>query len=64
MVTGQNDRENAVRAIGLGAYDFFAKPFEPDCSALTIERAFRLHDLQQENRRLQLAQPAGRLRQA
>ena len=58
VLTGQNDRANAVRAIGLGAYDFFAKPFEPDLLALTIDRAFRLYDLQQENRRLQsLNQP-------
>ena len=53
VLTGQNDRANALRAIGLGAYDFFAKPFEPELLALTIERAFRLYDLQQENRRLQ-----------
>lgn len=56
VLTGQNDRANALRAIGLGAYDFFAKPFEPELLALTIERAFRLHDLQQENRRLQTMQ--------
>lgn len=56
VLTGQNDRANALRAIGLGAYDFFAKPFEPELLALTIERAFRLYDLQQENRRLQAAQ--------
>jgi two-component system NtrC family response regulator len=53
VLTGQNDRANALRAIGLGAYDFFAKPFEPELLTLTIERAFRLYDLQQENRRLQ-----------
>ena len=53
VLTGQNDRANAVRAIGAGAYDFFAKPFEPELLGLTIDRAFRLHDLQQENRRLQ-----------
>jgi len=53
VLTGQNDRANALRAIGLGAYDFFAKPFEPELLTLTIERAFRLFDLQQENRRLQ-----------
>jgi two-component system NtrC family response regulator len=53
VLTGQNDRANAVRAIGLGAYDFFAKPFEPELLALTIDRAFRLYDLQQENRRLE-----------
>ncbi len=55
VLTGQNDRANALRAIGLGAYDFFAKPFEPELLALTIERAYRLHDLQQENHRLQSA---------
>ena len=53
VLTGQHDRENALRAIGAGAYDFFAKPFEPDLLRLTIDRAFRLHDLQMENRRLQ-----------
>ena len=53
VLTGQNDRANALRAIALGAYDFFAKPFEPELLALTIDRAYRLYDLQQENRRLQ-----------
>lgn len=52
VLTGQHDRENAVKAVGLGAYDFFAKPFEPELLALTIERAFRMHDLQAENARL------------
>ncbi len=59
VLTGQHDRDNAVRAVGLGAYDFFAKPFEPELLALTIERAFRLHDLQAENSRLRYLQPAG-----
>ena len=53
VLTGQNDRTNALRAVALGAYDFFAKPFEPEILALTVERALRLYDLQQENRRLQ-----------
>ena len=52
VLTGQHDRENAVKAVGLGAYDFFAKPFEPELLNLTIERAFRMHDLQIENARL------------
>ena len=56
VLTGQNDRANALRAVGLGAYDFFQKPFEVDMLSLTIERAYRLYDLQQENRRLQLMQ--------
>jgi two-component system NtrC family response regulator len=56
VLTGQNDRANAVKAIALGAYDFYTKPFEPELLSLIIERAFRLHDLQEENRRLQAAQ--------
>jgi len=56
VLTGQHDRENAVRAVGMGAYDFFAKPFEPELLTLTIERAFRLYDLQQENVRLKVQQ--------
>jgi two-component system NtrC family response regulator len=56
VLTGQNDRENALKAIAMGAYDFYAKPFEPDVLTLMIDRAFRLHDLQEENRRLREAQ--------
>jgi len=53
VLTGQNDQANALRAISLGAYDFFAKPFEPELLGLTIDRAFRLFELQRENQRLQ-----------
>ena len=53
MITGQNDRSNAVKAIGFGAYDFYTKPFEPELLNLVIERAFRLAGLQRENRLLQ-----------
>lgn len=56
VLTGQNDQANALRAIELGAYDFFAKPFEPEILGLTIDRAFRLFELQRENRRLQAMQ--------
>ena len=58
VLTGQNDQANALRAVALGAYDFLAKPFEPDVLSLTVERAYRLSELQAENRRLQaLHQP-------
>lgn len=53
VLTGQNDQANALRAIRLGAYDFLAKPIDPDVLSLTVERAYRLYDLQQQNRRLQ-----------
>lgn len=58
VLTGQHDRENAVRAIGLGAYDFFPKPFEPELLTLTVERAFRMYDLQRENAELRGASDA------
>jgi two-component system NtrC family response regulator len=58
VLTGQNDQTNALRAVALGAYDFLAKPFDPDVLTLTIDRAWRLYELQAENRRLQsLHQP-------
>lgn len=56
VLTGQNDQDNALRAIRTGAYDFLAKPVDPDVLALTVERAYRLYELQQENRRLQMQQ--------
>jgi two-component system NtrC family response regulator len=55
VLTGQNDRANAVKTIALGAHDFCTKPFEPEILAWTIDRAFRVHELQEENRRLQNA---------
>lgn len=56
VLTGQNDQNNALRAIRLGAYDFLAKPVDPDVLSLTVERAYRLYELQQENQRLQAQQ--------
>jgi two-component system NtrC family response regulator len=38
--------------VALGAHDFFAKPFDASVVSLIIDRAFRVHDLQLENRRL------------
>jgi two-component system NtrC family response regulator len=56
VLTGQNGQANALRAVGMGAYDFLAKPVDPDVLTLTVERAFRLAELQAENRRLQTLQ--------
>ena len=35
VLTGQNDQTNALRAVAMGAYDFLAKPFEPEVLNLT-----------------------------
>ncbi|HOP16415.1 MAG TPA: PEP-CTERM-box response regulator transcription factor [Gammaproteobacteria bacterium] len=53
VVTGHNDRTNAMRAIAMGAYDFYEKPIDPDLLGMTVQRAARLYHIEQENRRLQ-----------
>ena len=53
VLTGNQDHGHALKAIGMGAYDFHQKPCDPDMLGLVVERAFYLHSLQQENRRLQ-----------
>ncbi len=52
VVTGNNDRKNALHAVGLGAYDFFYKPIDPDLLGFIVNRAYRLHELEDENQRL------------
>ena len=36
VVSGNDDRENAVRAVGLGAYDFYQKPIDPEILRLIV----------------------------
>lgn len=52
VVTGNDDKANAIKAIGLGAYDYYQKPLEPDVLGLIVERAFKLSELEQENQKL------------
>jgi len=52
VVTGNDDRQNALKAISLGAYDFYQKPVEPDILGLIVDRAYSLFELEEENRRL------------
>ena len=56
VLTGNQDHANAVKAIGLGAYDFHQKPCDPEVLNLVIQRAFYLHNLQSENRRIRATQ--------
>jgi len=55
VVTGHDDRSNAVRAIGLGAYDFYEKPIDPEILSLVVERAAKVYYLEAENRKLAAA---------
>ncbi len=52
VVTGHGDQSNAVKAVGLGAYDFYQKPVDVDTLQLIVQRAYHIHELEAENRRL------------
>jgi two-component system NtrC family response regulator len=52
VVTGREDKENAVKAIGMGACDFYQKPLDADILTFVVNRAFRIAELEQENREL------------
>lgn len=46
VVTGNDDRENAIKSVALGAYDFYQKPVDPDILRLIVERAYKLAQLE------------------
>jgi two-component system, NtrC family, response regulator len=52
VVTGNGERRHALRAVGMGAYDFCEKPVELDMLRTVVERGMHLHRLEEENRRL------------
>ena len=53
VATGHGAHESALKAIGMGAYDFYKKPVDIDELGLIVARAFQLHALEAENRRLE-----------
>ena len=53
VASGHGARESALRAIALGAYDFYRKPVDIDDLGLIVARAFHLHEIEAENRRLE-----------
>jgi two-component system NtrC family response regulator len=52
MMSGQTEREFSLKAVALGAYDFYQKPIAEDEIRLIVGRAQRLFELEQENRKL------------
>ncbi|HWT11953.1 MAG TPA: PEP-CTERM-box response regulator transcription factor [Allosphingosinicella sp.] len=53
VASGHGARESALRAIASGAYDFYQKPVDIDQLGLIVRRAFQLHGIECENRRLE-----------
>lgn len=52
VASGHGARESALRAIEHGAWDFYQKPIDIDQLGLIVSRAFHVHALEAENRRL------------
>jgi two-component system NtrC family response regulator len=58
VVTANNDKINALKAINLGAYDFYQKPIDSDTIQILVSRAINLFDLEMENRHLAKVAPS------
>lgn len=52
VITGSTDTEHALQAISLGAYDYYQKPIDVDVLNVIVGRAFKLSELEAENRAL------------
>lgn len=52
VASGHGARESALQAIARGAYDFYRKPVDIEEIGLIVRRAWQLHLLEEENRRL------------
>jgi two-component system NtrC family response regulator len=55
VVSGQGDRQNALRAVGAGAYDFLCKPVDLDELRLVVRRCVYVAQLEREYHALQQA---------
>ncbi len=52
VITGNDDRTNALKAIAAGAYDFYQKPIETEVINVIVERAFSVAAIEEENRQM------------
>jgi two-component system NtrC family response regulator len=53
VITGQGEKDHALKAIGEGAYDFFCKPIQIEELKVVLNRAFYVVQLEREHRELQ-----------
>lgn len=52
VASGHGEAQSPVRAIAAGAWDFYQKPIDIDALGGIVARAFHVHALEAENRRL------------
>jgi two-component system NtrC family response regulator len=55
VITGSNDNDHALKAVALGAYDYYQKPINIDVLNVILARAFKLSQLEAENKALKAA---------
>ena len=56
VISGQSEKQNALQAVGEGAYDFLVKPVEMDELKLLLRRCIQVVELEKEYRELQQSQ--------
>ncbi len=52
VITGNDDHTNALKAIEMGAYDFYQKPVDPDVINIIVSRALSLANIENDNRNM------------
>lgn len=55
VVSGNDERKNAVQAVASGAYDFYQKPIDSELLNQIVTRAYHVYELEEDNRRLAMA---------
>ena len=56
IISGQGERQNAIEAVGAGAYDFLCKPVEMEELRILLQRCIQVVELEKEYRKLQQSQ--------
>jgi len=56
VISGQSEKQNAIQAVGAGAYDFLCKPVELEELKLLLRRCIQVVELEKEYRELQQSQ--------
>jgi two-component system NtrC family response regulator len=56
VISGQGEKQNALQAVGAGAYDFLCKPVEMAELRLLLRRSIHVIELEKEYRELQRSQ--------
>jgi two-component system NtrC family response regulator len=53
IISGQEEKENAIHAVGAGAFDFFCKPVDLNELRVLLRRCFHVAELEREYRQMQ-----------